>query len=61
MFGKGKRAASFQVDIDDARAVSSRKGRSRRGLVPDASTEIVGERASNAGVVVFSTVVFLAP
>lgn len=59
MFGRGKRAASFQVDVDDARAVGLRKGRSRRGLVPDASTEIVGEHASNAGVVVFSTVVFL--
>lgn len=47
------------MDVDDARAVGLRKGRSRRGLVPDASTEIVGEHASNAGVVVFSTVVFL--
>lgn len=59
MFGKGKHAASFQVDIDGVRANRSSAVRSRRGLVPDASTEIVGERASNAGVVVFSTVVFL--
>ena len=34
---------------------------SRRGLhvVPDASTEIVGERASSTGVLLFSAVVFL--
>lgn len=38
-------------------------GTVRRGplsVVPDANTEMVGERASSAGVVLFSTVVFLA-
>lgn len=30
-----------------------------RGVVPDASTEVMGERASNAGVLLFSAVLFL--
>lgn len=59
MFGRGNRAASFQVDIDDAHAARLKERRSRKGLVPDARTEVVGERASNAGVVVFSAVLFL--
>ena len=59
MFGRGKRAASFQVDIDDAYVAHPKARRSRKGLVPDASTEVVGERASNAGVVVFSAVLLL--
>ena len=37
----------------------SSRPRSRFRVVPDASTEVVGERASNAGVVLFSAVVFL--
>ena len=31
MFGKGKRAASFQVDIDDARAVKLAQGTIAQG------------------------------
>ncbi len=58
MLGRKNRAAGFQVDVDGSRAEGLRMGRPRKGLVPDASTEIVGERASNAGVVIFSTVVF---
>ena len=41
---------------DDRRRHESRSGWS---VVPDASTEVVGERASNAGVLLFSAVVFL--
>lgn len=37
---------------------SSLPGR-RRGIVPDVATELVGERASNAGVLLFSAVLFL--
>lgn len=39
-------------------AVASRR-KSRFRVVPETSTEIVGERASNAGVTLFSAVVFL--
>ena len=41
------------------RDAGSSRPRSRFRVVPDASTEVVGERASNAGVVLFSAVVFL--
>ena len=47
------------MDVDDAYVAHPKARRSRKGLVPDANTEVVGERASNAGVVVFSAVLFL--
>ena len=50
--GKGSLPGSHSVDRAGA---GSRPFR----VVPDAATEIVGERASNTGVILFSTVLFL--
>lgn len=48
--------ASTHVGEGSARAFRKRR---MPGVVPDASTEVVGERASGSGVLVFSVAVFL--
>ena len=52
----GKQGRSAQAEATGASLPGKRPGWS---VVPDASTEVVGERASSTGVVLFSAVVFL--
>ncbi len=54
--GSGKRDRRTRVARNES---GSRGGRSSWSVLPDASTEVVGERASNAGVLLFSVTVFL--
>ena len=54
-FGGKKQACG--VDSHEVRRYGGGK-RQRFAVVPDASTQVVGERASNAGVLLFSVVVF---
>ena len=58
MFGR-KRAAQAQAAMAEAGAgAQARPGRGRLRVAPDPVTEVVGERASNGGVVLFSVVLF---
>ena len=56
-------SAGYSVGQSSARGAGSKahahRRESRFRVVPEASTEVAGERASNAGVVLFSAVVFL--
>ncbi|WP_417144551.1 slipin family protein [Raoultibacter massiliensis] len=56
-------AAGFSAGQAAARSCEGGPSRARRKqrfqVVPEASTEVMGERASNAGVVLFSAVIFL--
>ena len=54
----GKRAAQAQVQAAGGAGAAEGTGRSRLRVAPDPVTEIIGERASNGGVVLFSVVLF---
>lgn len=54
----GAAAAARATVYEQAEGVPARGSRMFR-TVPDANTEVVGERASNAGVLLFSAVVFI--
>ncbi|MBQ3106905.1 MAG: hypothetical protein IJC51_05535, partial [Eggerthellaceae bacterium] len=56
-FGRGTKDRSAQPDMHQVQRYGGR--RSRFAVIPDAATQVVGERASNAGVLLFSSVVFL--
>lgn len=53
-------AALMPRSVSEGGEQQTEKGRLRGPVAPDATTEIVGERASNNGVLVFSAVLFLA-
>ena len=54
----GKRAAQAQGQAAGGAGAAAGAGRSRLRVAPDPVTEIIGERASNGGVVLFSVVLF---